>query len=832
MAHTDRLISHLPSLYRPQAGDAGILTDLLGQWGAELDNISDQMTQVMQAHWHGTADRAIYNPYFNRARQQQKLPPLSANTPLLEERRLLNEFPFICDLARLGALLELPVWREPPQLRENVESYRARLQKMFLIYRNGLGTLAALRAMVEASLPLAMGVPVVHRHRPFAIEEYAPLGLTEQAAIARGAPLDAVGPLMRWELRNQGLQASAPTAYIEGVAPVAGEYAATERPALELMGAPGQPSVSLAYHQSLAPGEVLRLAPVPMGFLATGNDLLQAQGSAASSVASTAASTLANTRADSGWQALAEFTGTSITHLAQTRDHTLWAVVDNAGNSELWRYKGANWLRVQSGFAFANITLLRALDFELFIGDANGLHIIHCLPEVEDDYTLQTSPWFNSAVYDMLLDDGLLWFATEEGVFTATPNAATASATPVQSPTYCIAIHAQRSLYFGGALGVVHLHKGYNRWTHLIAESASDLDPAWQTFNSAAPATSYVPPVSAIASTADGTLWLGTAQGLARFFAARSSTSGLVYSPRLQAFPDLMPGRVTTVASDPSGLVWFGGENGLLRFDGRDFLEYLEAEDIWQSLGAADAIYPDDVDPAPRERWRFNTTLLEPAWEQFDSTNRSWNQPDTPLRSNGGREVNALLWCHSLRADLGSWNGANFVPGADSAVPLTEFSVRVKRSATEIVNGGIPALPMLPAGRSTWRYLSQEVPPLQVPVETPWWSTEGRLVPNGGATITPYPGRFRLAGPDPVANLPAGLFDDVVYAYLPAAKVRFSWPEQQPFSLLVRLTAVEKDEVIHPAVLDRVWQGMQKVKPAGARLMLAVENDIVRGLDV
>ena len=61
----------------------------------------------------------------------------------LEERRLLNEFPYINDLARLGALLELPVWREPSELRENVESYRIRLQKMFEIYRNGLGTLEA-----------------------------------------------------------------------------------------------------------------------------------------------------------------------------------------------------------------------------------------------------------------------------------------------------------------------------------------------------------------------------------------------------------------------------------------------------------------------------------------------------------------------------------------------------------------------------------------------------------------------------------------------------------------------------------------------------------------
>jgi hypothetical protein len=34
-----------------------------------------------------------------------------------------------------------------------------------------------------------------------------------------------------------------------------------------------------------------------------------------------------------------------------------------------------------------------------------------------------------------------------------------------------------------------------------------------------------------------------------------------------------------------------------------------------------------------------------------------------------------------------------------------------------------------------------------------------------------------------------------------------------------------------PAVLDRVWQGIQQVRPAGVQAVLAVEEEIVRGGD-
>ena len=45
----------------------------------------------------------------------------------------------------------------------------------------------------------------------------------------------------------------------------------------------------------------------------------------------------------------------------------------------------------------------------------------------------------------------------------------------------------------------------------------------------------------------------------------------------------------------------------------------------------------------------------------------------------------------------------------------------------------------------------------------------------------------------------------------------------------IYLMKINGEEVIHPAILDRVWQGMDRVRPAGVKLKLAVEEQIVRG---
>jgi hypothetical protein len=46
--------------------------------------------------------------------------------------------------------------------------------------------------------------------------------------------------------------------------------------------------------------------------------------------------------------------------------------------------------------------------------------------------------------------------------------------------------------------------------------------------------------------------------------------------------------------------------------------------------------------------------------------------------------------------------------------------------------------------------------------------------------------------------------------------------------MLARLARRSPQDQVDPAVLDRVFQGLQQVRPAGARAALAVDGAIVR----
>jgi hypothetical protein len=68
-----------------------------------------------------------------------------------------------------------------------------------------------------------------------------------------------------------------------------------------------------------------------------------------------------------------------------------------------------------------------------------------------------------------------------------------------------------------------------------------------------------------------------------------------------------------------------------------------------------------------------------------------------------------------------------------------------------------------------------------------------------------------------------------VFAYDPAARVTFVFEPRHPCAVLVRLYRLPGDPAFDPAVLDRIWEGIQLVRPAGVRALLAVDETIVRG---
>ncbi|MGD8543349.1 MAG: hypothetical protein PVI39_13720, partial [Desulfobacteraceae bacterium] len=319
MAKYTQIRSHLPSLYRPEAGDSGLLSIFLRAVGGVLDGLDRDLAAVMQAHWLPVADQARFDPYFLRERAARGL---GAPDPAVgDDRRAMASFPYLHDLARLGALLSLPPWREPPELRESVEAYRTRLKRFVALYRNGLGTVKALRAAVEAELPPDPEQPPEAVERSFAVEEFTPIVTVRQKARSLGNLQDAdpqlkrLGPLMRWQLSNDGLAAAAPTVYIRAEA-----QGGAERPMIETFtaGKTWQTSVGIAWRGTLAKGQTLRLRPAHACWLGRLDGLWQSQSLPTES-------TPADAAAAGPWTTVGGAPTAPITAICQSADHVLWA---------------------------------------------------------------------------------------------------------------------------------------------------------------------------------------------------------------------------------------------------------------------------------------------------------------------------------------------------------------------------------------------------------------------------------------------------------------------------------------------------------------------------
>ncbi|MDX1696042.1 MAG: hypothetical protein R3208_19915, partial [Ketobacteraceae bacterium] len=373
------------------------------------------------------------------------------------------------------------------------------------------------------------------------------------------------------------------------------------------------------------------------------------------------------------------------------------------------------------------------------------------------------------------------------------------------------------SVYFGGELGVFQYRFRTGQLTYLHAEFESEQESDWLPFViSELPVNPVfgLPPVRALWLGDDDILWIGTTQGLARYRARKEAD--LVYRTVLEGFSDLVNGPVSQIQQDDHGIVWLSTHNGLLRFDGRDLAQFSFTDNLWRPLGQADSLYRDDTQSS-RSVWRYNRSSSQ--WEIFDYTAKQWVTFSQPTLLDPD-PVQACLLVDTVRAELGILAGNEFSKSADVAV--TDLLMRCKPDHTRILDGGIPCIPRMPTGSSDWRYLSIEPGSLTDSTDLPWWSMEGRLVPPPDHDA-PYPGRFQ------VKDLTPFQLGQMIFAYNPAAKVKFQWENNKPLRVLVRLLKRSSDDVIDPAIIDRVWQGISKVRPAGVNIRLAVDETIVRG---
>ena len=823
MPKFEAIRTNLPLLFRPEPGDTTLLPTFMQSAGALLDDLSSNLGAVMQAHWSGFADDAKFNAYLGLVRQLEGQAPL--NTSVEADRLVWERFPYLRDLARIGALLALPPYRDPVALREAVEAYRRRLKRHVRLYRNGLGTVEALRAAVEMELPADPALPAPQRERSFSIEEYAPLrAVTAGFESRRGASdqkSDEVGPLMRWSFQNDGLEAAPATLYIQGLSPEEGVRDPTLNPTVECyQTADGRRPLAIAYNGLIAPGETLRLCPAFASWLGTDSGLLQA-----TAVPGPAAS--ADPTAPGPWAAVPGAPAAEVTALYQSYDRVLWLAAAVGGAGELWRFDGAAWLRVLETTPLGIVHCMAELDDDLCIGTADGLLRMPLYPNEGEPFSAAAHAQLaGTAVYAMLGDPaGFFWLGAHNGVSQLHPDdTLSAVADLPETPIYALCRDPHGVFYFGGELGLFQYQPGSGRWAWYRGEFESDQFSEWEPLTPGvlpSAAEVFLPPVHAVHVSLDASVWIGTAAGFARYHARRERGA---YKTMLAAYPDLAAGPVSAIREDARGLVWIVTDRGLLRYDGRDLAQHQAAANAWVPMGRADQMYDDDA-VQDRGAWRYNRSGT-PSWQQFDGFLDQWRSYTIAPRSSDEAAVRALLWSDALHAELGTLEGEaeSFTPHEAGHPGSEAFVMRVKPSEDRIVAGGLAAVPRMPRGESTWRYLSLETPGMSISANRPWWSCEGRLFEEAPRSA-PFPGRHTVAFPTASNDW----FGEVVFAYKPAAKLWLSWAPRQLLTTLVRLHKRSDDESIPPAILDRVWQGIQRVRPAGVRTMLAVERDIVRG---
>ncbi len=792
----------------------GLLSQLIWAAGRVLDDVDLEASQVMQAHWIGYADHARFSSFVHRRRALRGEPAPVAEDPVV------SSHPYIHDLGRIGAMLGMLPWRDPLSQREVVESYRRRILRTVELYRNGLGTVAAIRRMVEIQLPVEEGAPPGLRDLPFTVEEYAPLTHVTRPALVRGPPDGIVGPLMRWELTNEGLAPARPTLYIEGVPPEPDRVDAAERPLIELFSAGGERvRLGIAYDGTVAPGETLRIRPAHSCWIAAGDEVLRADTVPSGELP-------ADPIAAGPWSAEEGFPAAAVTALVQAADLSLWAAAGGA----LYRFDGAVWSEALSGLS--EVRCLAVAGDDLLIGTAQGLLRLPLHPPEGESLAPTPEPGsLAGPPVNALLrsSEGSWWVGSDEGLARLAPGDVLeplafggSSAT-----TAVLALHEDDSgnIHIGTALGAFQFQPGLGHWYWYAGADFSDQVPDWVPLEAGAggadedfpePDRVFLPAVHAIHRGADGSIWFGTERGIACYRAR--SVGGPAYTVHLEAFPDLATGRVHQIAEDERGTLWFATDEGLFRFDGRDWWQLQSGSLVRLPLGSSGAAN----ERVPRH-WRF--VRDQDRWEFFDPAAgaHTWTAFVGEPRGVDAPPARAIIWTDAAYADLGSWSGDDFVPSG-SAAPGA-LRTRYKPDDTRCFEGGIAAIPRLPVGTSVWRYLALESGDVEPPAVTPAWTREGRLIPPPEDREAVEEGRY--SGPPELPEL--SHFDQAAFAYNPAARVRARWEGTRTLTVLVRLGTTAAMPQIEPAVLDRAWKGIDRVRPAGVTAMLAVGEQIVRG---
>ena len=816
----EEIRDRLPLLYRPEDGDNDLFPRALRSIGTALDIFASATIEVLRSHWYRFADLPLYDPFYRRTRSLQERPdPNPLNKADQDE---MASFPYIQDLARLAAILSLSPWEKPPAPSELLEGFRERISEIVDVYRNGLGTLDALRNIVTAQLPADRNNPPDPQALSFWIEEAVPSPGRVCPVPTDGQPDEVLGPLMRWNMTNPGSAPVAPILYIGGVAPVDGLVDATTNPAVELFAAgPARERLAIAYEGTLAADQTLRLRPTFSSWIATEKEVQRAESPAQADQPS-------DPTAPGPWHSVPGGPA-GVVAMHQTFDRCLWMAAAAEGKGEILRYDGSDWTSVDLD-AMPQPRCLIEMDDSLYVGTQKGIRRIPLYLGPGNLFTVSALRSFaDQAVYALIRSrNGSCWAGTSEGLYSGVLSDDTF--TPFGDPgngaaVYAIHEDSSGGLFLGTELGLFERQPGTSLWHWYQGDTGGRDARDWSAFRKTdgslqlpTQAAVHLPPVHCLWHSKDSSLWLGTENGISRFVAQR--VGNLRYQTALEAFPELGSGRVFDIQEDERGLVWFCTEGGLFRFDGENW--WLFQSDTWRRTASV----AGPSERQGRSAWRFERD--SGTWMRLDVSSSN----PVPVKESSpasGARASAVCWTDGASAELGSGWGSSFV--ADSSARVGKLRMRYKPSEVRITEGGLPAVPRLPTVASQWRYLSLETAePMEGPEKhLPAWTTEGRLQPPGGAfpeTTEEVPGRF---GNGSVPDIDSAL-DSVVFAYNPSARIWFEFQVVRHQSVLVRLKTGTAATSIEPAVLDRVWQAIQQVRPAGVCAALAVEERIVYGL--
>ena len=803
MPSTPRILENLPSLYRPEPGydDDDILLQLATAVGNLLDQLSAESAEVMQAHWANYADSAVYSTWLGRRRSLNGEGPLKLDDPLIDQ------FPYLYDLPRIAALIDLAPWREPLRDRERVESFRRRMHRIIQLHRDGLGTVRALRTMTLAALPqIDPDAPRGLRERSFTVEEFSGHTTQTQAITQDGLPNDMVGPLMRWQIDSGSINAVSPMIVIEGVTPQPDDIDPTNEPIIEHFDPTTGTGVGIHYQGNLAPGQALALVPGVDCWLGRndGIDNARALPQQLEPVDPTAAGP---------WSDVGDAPGGAVVDMQQTADHCLWAAVNSATGS-LWRYDGATWSELLTGLP--EIRCLLAHAGELLVGFSNGFSQLEIQPTGAHTLTPDPIGLSDPAVNALATDaGGTVWAATAQGLARLDAGNLVFSAlgdrVETETELHCLHIDKAGMIHCGGELGLFMHRPTSGQWHILQSEAADEAIDDWLELDLAtdtlpAANTLPLPTVHAIHHAPEGDIWLGTAQGIARY---RAREQRRTYTTLLEAMPQFTESPVNRIERDVRGRLWFATDEGLFLYDQLDW---------FQRQGDALARLPrviEDQDKPVFWRYQRDTTT----WQSFAPPDRSGfqNFSGDPV-GNGEPAITMILWTDTARAHLGSFDGDSFT--IDNGATPADLGMRYKPEARRIVDGGMAGVPALPTGQSDWRYLQREETTPPTPTGNPAWTREGRLLPPPDTAEAPFEGRYLGSPTGP---------DNGVFSFCPAARVWFVWQPRAPLAVTVRLARTEPNEQIDPQILDRVWNELQRVKPAAVKVFLAVDQTIERG---